>query len=128
MTIFRTVSENEFVWWKVFGWLGLIVGDLGILENMIKFIQLSLGDDVKRRIYIVFGVLFLVNSILMILVLKFNKWAFFIATILSFNPLLWIINGIYLKNRWCHPKVNKGKTCGKYAEEEVLNKFKENMK
>lgn len=64
----------------------------------------------------------------MILILKFNKYAFLIATVLSLNPLLWIINGIYLKNCWCHPKVNKDKSCGQYAEKEVLNKFKENMK
>ena len=47
-----------------------------------------------------------VNSVLMIMVLKFNKYAFLIATILSLNPLLWIINGIYLKRRWKHPKIN----------------------
>lgn len=34
-----------------------------------------------------------------------------IATIISVNPLVWIINGIYLKNRWCHPKVNNGQEC-----------------
>jgi len=42
----------------------------------------------------------------MILILQFNKYAFLIATILSINPIAWIINGIYLKNRWNHPKVN----------------------
>ena len=62
------------------------------------------------------------------LILKFNKYAFLIATILSFNPLLWIINGIYLKNRWCHPRVNNGKACGQYAEEEALKEFKEKVK
>jgi len=37
-------------------------------------------------------------------------------------------NIIYIVNRWCHPKVNKGKLCGKYAEEEVIKKFIEDMK
>ena len=42
----------------------------------------------------------------MVMILKFNKYAFLVATVLTINPLLWIINGIYLKNRWDHPKVN----------------------
>ena len=122
MKIFRTVSDNEFVWWKVFGWLGLFFDFLALIRTMIN--SEYLPENAKLFIYF----LILLNFILMFLILEFNKWAFLIATILSFNPLLWIINGIYLKNRWCHPKVNKGKPCGKYAEEEVLNKFKESMK
>ena len=42
----------------------------------------------------------------MVMILKFNKYAFLVATVLTIIPLLWIINGIYLKNRWDHPKVN----------------------
>jgi len=51
-------------------------------------------------------VLIIVNTVLMIMILKFNKYEFLIATIISLNPLLWIINVIYLKNRWNHQKVN----------------------
>ncbi|MDP9196685.1 MAG: hypothetical protein M3O22_07995 [Pseudomonadota bacterium] len=29
-----------------------------------------------------------------------NRSAFIVSTVLSINPLLWIINGIYIKNRW----------------------------
>jgi uncharacterized membrane protein len=43
---------------------------------------------------------------------------------LLFFLLIFIPNVIYLINRWCHPKVNKGKPCGKYAEMEALEKFK----
>ena len=49
----------------------------------------------------------IINTALMISILKYNKYAFLIATVISINPLLWIINGIYLSNRWNHPKVNK---------------------
>ena len=51
-------------------------------------------------------VLIVINTALMIMILKLSKYAFLIATVISLNPLLWIINGIYLKNRWNHQKVN----------------------
>lgn len=34
-----------------------------------------------------------------------NRWAFIIATVITLNPLLWIINGLYLRRRWHHPEV-----------------------
>lgn len=36
MTIFRTVSDNEFVWWNVWGWLGLTLGNLQIFGAMLQ--------------------------------------------------------------------------------------------
>ena len=35
-----------------------------------------------------------------ILTLRRNKWGYVLLTIISFNPLLWIINYIYISNRW----------------------------
>lgn len=86
-------DELGFQWWKIWAWLGLTLG------NLYMFGVLS--EQIGLAIFLI-----LLNSMLMIMILKFNKYAFLIATILSFNPLLWIINGIYLKNRWDHPKVN----------------------
>ena len=37
-------------------------------------------------------------------VIKRNRWIFIIHTILSGNPLLFIINGFYIKNRWTEMK------------------------
>ena len=34
-----------------------------------------------------------------------NRWAWVIFTILSANPASWIINGVYLKNRWQEMKI-----------------------
>lgn len=82
-----------FQWWVVWAWLGLTLGNLYTLVALRDMIGLAI-------------ILVVVNSVLMVLILKFNKYAFLIATVLSLNPLLWIINGIYLKRRWRHPRVN----------------------
>lgn len=37
-------------------------------------------------------------------VIKRNRWIFIIHTILSGNPILFIINGFYIKNRWTEMK------------------------
>ena len=33
-------------------------------------------------------------------ILMRRRWAFLVLVVLSFNPIAWIINGIYLSNRW----------------------------
>jgi hypothetical protein len=93
----EVVSEKQeigFTWWEVWAWLGLTLGNFFTfaLNGGVNMITLAVAIP---------------TTILGILILKYNKYAFLIATILSFNPLLWIINGIYLKNRWNHPRVNK---------------------
>ncbi|MFL9610450.1 hypothetical protein ACKF11_10240 [Methylobacillus sp. Pita2] len=91
-----TNASNEsigFRWWTIWAWLGLTIGNLYVLGSMND--MLGLGLTIAA-----------VNTVLMVLVLRFNKYAFLIATVISINPILWIINGIYLKNRWNHPKVN----------------------
>jgi uncharacterized membrane protein YvbJ len=96
----KSVVQKElgFQWWSIWAWLGLILGNLMTFGQLKDMPELAL-------------IFVIINTILMIFILKFNKYAFLIATILSINPLLWIINGVYLKNRWCHPKVNNGKEC-----------------
>lgn len=86
-------QDIGFQWWTIWAWLGLILGNLYILGTLNELIGLAV-------------VLIIINTVLMIMILKFNKYAFLIATIISLNLLLWIINGIYLKNRWNHQKVN----------------------
>ena len=87
----KPVEEVGFIWWQLWAWLGLTLGNF--------FTWYALQNEV--------GIfLIVVNTFLMIAILKFNKYAFLIATILSLNPIAWFINGIYLKNRWNHEKVN----------------------
>jgi hypothetical protein len=86
-------DDMGFQWWTIWAWLGLTIGNLYLLGALHEIVGLAL-------------VLVAINSVLAVLVLRFNKYAFLMATIMSINPILWIINGIYLKNRWNHPKVN----------------------
>ena len=87
-------NELGFTWWKVWAWIGLTLGNLTFFFQLQEVMPLAIA-------------LIVINTILNVMILKFNKYVFLIATILSINPIFWIINGIYLKNRWNHPKVNK---------------------
>jgi len=85
--------ELGFGWWKFSGWATLIIGT-------IYLATVGLSE------YKVIGfILLILNIWLGIAILTLSRWAFLIGTIASLNPILWIINGIYLKNRWNHPKV-----------------------
>lgn len=95
----KSEKELGFDWWATWGWLGIVFGNLFLLAEIAK------NEDLATF----FGIIILLNTVLMIMVLKFNKYAFLITTLISINPLFWIINGIYLKNRWSHPKVNNGR-------------------
>ena len=87
-------NELGFTWWKAWAWIGLTLGNLTIFLRFQEMMPLAIT-------------LIVICTILNIMILKLNKYVFLIATILSINPIIWIINGIYLKNRWNHPKVNK---------------------
>lgn len=90
-----------FGWWQIWAGLSLVLGTtFGLIYFILEAIPSGNG-------LLVFTII-IINIILSIKILNYNKYAFLIATILSFNPLLWIINGIYLKNRWKHPLVNNG--------------------
>lgn len=93
-----------FIWWQIWAWLNLIVGNLFIIIQLDTPYNLPLELD---NLALEVGIpLIILNSILTVMILKFNKYAFLVLTVLSLNPLLWIINGIYLKKRWNHPQVN----------------------
>jgi len=81
-----------FTWWIVWTYLGLVLGSASILFGF-------------RHIPAVSVILVALNIWLSIYMLKFSRIAFLIATILSINPVLWIINGVYLKRRWSHPRI-----------------------
>ena len=81
-----------FGWWTFQGWASLVVGTLFILAQARELGGLAF-------------VLVVLNVALSVMLLKYSKIAFVIATVLLINPVLWIINGIYIKNRWNDPKV-----------------------
>lgn len=90
-------GQLGFGWWTFSGWASLIVGTL---------ICLGQWKDLGGFAF----VLAAVNIGLSMMIIRFSKAAFVIATVLSINPIIWIINGIYIRNRWNDPRVmeNKG--------------------
>lgn len=92
---YQEYQDNSYLgfgWWNVYTYL-LIIG-LFILGFSNK-----INSELQQAIIII-------NVISIIFMLRYNKYAFLISTLFSFNPLIWLINGIYLRNRWNHPKVN----------------------
>lgn len=86
-------EELSFTWWLVFSWLCLTIR---VPINLMMVISKEWGLS---------GIVFVLLDItLCIYMLKYNRYAFAISTFLG-TPFFWIINWIYLKNRWEHPKV-----------------------
>lgn len=98
--------ELGFRWWTFSGWAHLIGNTLLILAN---------ARDLGGLTFI----LLVANIALGIWILKYSRIAFTIATVLTINPIFWIINGIYLRNRWSHPVVLENQEKNKTDEMEV---------
>ncbi len=88
------LSTVGFGWWNT--WAILVA-----ISSCILFI-VTIG--LKEILIPTISLLSLICSVL---VMKMNKYAFLISTLITLNPLIWLINGVYLKNRWSHPTVNK---------------------
>lgn len=86
-------TDIGFQWWVIWGWFGLCAGNLYAVFIVKDMPGIAL-------------ILIIVNTTLMVMILHFNKYAFLVATVLSLNPVVWIVNGLYLKHRWHHPRVN----------------------
>jgi hypothetical protein len=103
---FRHLIKNPeckpFAWgfYQATSWISLPPIVLLALRNESVDIQL-----------IVLAIFVLVFLPIMVMTIRRSKVGFILMTALSLNPLLWIINGIYLKNRWTemaggHPPAN----------------------
>ena len=88
---------KPYAWGYYIGWMGMLSWSaIGILQ----FMAASKTYGSRSDTFAVLGVIFIVAAIAHFFIIKRNKWAWVIGIILQFNPILWIINGIYLKNRW----------------------------
>jgi hypothetical protein len=88
---------------KPYAW-GYYIGLMGSLSGtavaILQFIAASKTYGNRSDTFILLGIFFLVTAVVHIFIVKRNKWAWIVGIILQLNPILWIINGIYLKNRW----------------------------
>ena len=87
-------KARSYKWGYFMGWtitcahvivaLWLII--YGIIEN--------------KADYFFFSCLFFVYAYLGLGVLLRQRWLFLLSVIFSFNPIVWLINGNYIENRW----------------------------
>jgi len=85
------VNHKPFAWGY---FLSLVVILFGVLIGVLSTaVYPSSGPS-----WIRFWSIYLVT--LGVLMYRQNRWAWLVYIILSVNPAEWIINGLYLKNRW----------------------------
>lgn len=88
------VNTKPYTWGYYSGWISMIIGGELIVISLFSF---SVGEtDGVMLLFMGAGVLALLGYG----VIKRNAIAWILLIIISFNPVCWIINGIYLKNRW----------------------------
>lgn len=87
------VNTKPYTWGYYIGWIAMILGGEFIA---IGLYSLSVGENYAALLLLIGGGVMALGYG----VIRRNPiaWIFFI--IISFNPVCWIINGIYLKNRW----------------------------
>ena len=84
-------SHRPFAWGY---FLALVVISWGLLIGVLSIaVYPNSGPDWMR-----FWSIYLVT--LGVLMYRQNRWAWLVYVIFSVNPVEWVINGFYLKNRW----------------------------
>ncbi|WP_321311502.1 hypothetical protein [Halarcobacter sp.] len=92
-------KKLSYRWWKIYSYIFTVLNIIWYPFFWMGFFATkeygySLGFFIAVGLTIGILLTLLVNS------LSLGKKSFLTITILSFNPIIWIINGIYLKNRW----------------------------
>lgn len=88
-----------FKWWKIYSIFFYIT-------NLLFWIGVSSGffdytnQGFTRELFLAIGLTFGLLSTLLIYSLSFSRTAFILITVFSLNPIIWLINYFYIKNRW----------------------------
>ena len=92
-------KELGYTWWKIYSYIFTVL-------NILTFSFFWMGFygteefGYAFEFFISIGITIAIFLSLLIYSLSLGRKSFLIMTIFSFNPIIWIINGIYLKNRW----------------------------
>tara|TARA_R100001039_G_scaffold33289_1_gene26731 strand:- start:5248 stop:5901 length:654 start_codon:yes stop_codon:yes gene_type:complete len=86
-----------YKWGYYNGWMGILVS---VVYAVIFFVSAADAYGRAADNYVSSGIFTLVLGALSAGFVFRNRWWTVLSIIVQFNPLLWIINGIYLKNRW----------------------------
>ncbi|OEF27434.1 hypothetical protein [Vibrio rumoiensis] len=93
--MFDQMEEEDYTsfrWWNV--WAGLNV----VASTLTFFIALSYD---LTWLAAMMGIVF----VFAVYCLRLNKYAFVILTVMTFDPILMLINHRYLKSRWNHKRL-----------------------
>ena len=107
---------KPFTWGFWQGTSGLILGIGSTLLGSYLFVSTNKTEEA----IFVFSVGILA-IVLGIFINKRSRWAFVIHTIITINPLVWLINGIYIKNRWDELARVNSSTLKDYSEENPID-------
>lgn len=114
----KSAQSNDdvgFTWWLIWSWLCIVGGSLTVIT-----VASSTGYHTSGGVVFLGFICAALNLMVGMFMLHYNRTAFLVMTILSLNPLVWIINGVYLKNRWNHPLVKAGSTPERRATQQPV--------
>ncbi|MGB9429937.1 MAG: hypothetical protein WCC11_08715 [Gammaproteobacteria bacterium] len=104
---------KPYKWGYFTGWMGVLNG-IGVVILACILLYLETYDYYPNNhdLYVLLLVLGIIAAISGTFILKRNKWGWVVGLIMQFNLIMWIINGIYLKNRWSELSGPSFKTIG----------------
>ena len=88
---------QPYKWGYYNGWMGILVSGF---YAIVYIINASDSYGSRSNDYLSLGLLFVAIATVSAGFVFRNKWWCIAAIVVQFNPLLWIINGIYIRNRW----------------------------
>ncbi|MFH1912984.1 MAG: hypothetical protein ABIK45_01745 [Pseudomonadota bacterium] len=84
---------------KPYKW-GYYTGLMGMMTYGLLALMLVVTSAVKDQKTIAALIFFTLSTIPYYFILKRRRWAWVVGIILLFNPILWIVNAVYARNRW----------------------------
>jgi hypothetical protein len=93
----RLPHTRPYKWGFYMGWMGILCAPIALLLLSLTVMH---GEDADIFGVFVMGVWFLAHSVCGFFIVRRKQWAWVVGTILLLNPIAWIINGIYARNRW----------------------------
>ena len=92
-------TQRTYRWWLVYSVMFILIYGLFMISFWTGWFDVEengIKGEFIAAVAITVGVFFT----WLLSLFTYSRVAFLLATIFSLNPVIWVINGIYLKNRW----------------------------
>ncbi len=90
--------ESKPFFWGYYLSAGTVIG--GVLYLCFSIVMIFAARRSQQEAYAFFAIFSVFQFFIGLQSIKRKRWALATLTIFSLNPLVWLINAIYLKNRW----------------------------